>query len=88
MTTRGRQGVNNFGQNRLRLQKLCDEWNAAHPIGEAVWLKRDNGRELLTETRSRAEVLEGHSAVIWLKGVAGCYLLERVTPSLSPPEAV
>lgn len=86
MTTSGRTGFNNFGQNRKRLEKLCDAWNAAHPIGTAVWLERDNGRKLLTETRSRAEVLEGHSAVIWVKGMVGCYLLERVTPPL-PPEA-
>jgi hypothetical protein len=82
MTTSGRVGFNNFGQNRKRLEALCESWNAAHPIGTAVWLEHDNGRKLLTETRSRAEVLEGHSAVIWLKGVVGCYLLERVSPSV------
>jgi hypothetical protein len=83
MTSLGRQGFNNFGQNRKRLQKIVDDWNARHPVGEAVNLLKDDGRTLLTETRSRAEVLEGHSAVIWLKGVVGCYLLERVTPVLT-----
>lgn len=83
-TTSCRSG--NFGQNRIRLQQLVDDFNAAHPIGEAVWILRDDGRQFLTETRSRAEVLEGHSAVIWLKGLRGCYLLERV--SVKPPVAL
>jgi hypothetical protein len=83
----GRQEFNNFGQNRKRLERLCAEWNAAHPVGTVVDLKRDNGQTLRTTTRSKAEVLEGHSAVIWVRGVAGCYLLDRVTPTPTPPEA-
>ncbi|WP_374650281.1 hypothetical protein [Rhizorhabdus sp.] len=35
---------------------------------------------MITRTRSKAEVLSGHSAVIWLDGISGCYLLDRVTP--------
>ncbi len=31
--------------------------------------------------RSDAQVLSGHSAVIWLENVSGCYLLDRVTPA-------
>jgi hypothetical protein len=80
MTSLGRQGVNNFGQNRKRLQALCDDWNRLFPVGAPVDLRKDNGEILRTVTRSNAEVLEGHSAVIWLKGVVGCYLLERVAP--------
>ena len=34
--------------------------------------------KLRTRTRSEAQVLSGHSAVIWLDGVRGCYLLDRV----------
>jgi hypothetical protein len=83
MTATSCQRSANFGQNRIRLQQLCDDFNAAHPVGEAVWIRLDNGRQFLTETRARAEVLEGHSAVIWLKGLRGCYLLERV--SVKPP---
>jgi hypothetical protein len=70
----------NFGQNRKRLQAQCDRFNQLYPVGTAVDLLKDNGDTLRTTTRSLAEVLEGHSAVIWLRGVTGCYLLERVTP--------
>jgi hypothetical protein len=69
----------NFGQNRKVLKAQVDRWNAEHAVGTPVELLKDSGEKVRTVTRSEAEVLEGHSAVIWLKGVAGCYLLDRVT---------
>lgn len=64
-----------------RLQAVCDRWNAAHPVGEAVTVRLDSGEARRTVTRSTAQVLSSHSAVIWLEGVSGCYLLDRVTPA-------
>jgi hypothetical protein len=72
--------------NPAALQRQCDDWNAHYPIGQAVTLQKDKFsasdiREgVSTVTRSKAEVLSGHSAVIWLEGISGCYLLDRVTP--------
>lgn len=63
------------------LQHWCDSWNAAHPVGTPVILTKDGGEHMHTKTRSKAEVLNGHSAVIWLEGVRGCYLLNRVIPN-------
>lgn len=65
-----------------RLQAQCDTWNKKHPVGTAIVLQRDGGDNLSTKTRSSAEILSGHSAVIWLEGVSGCYLLDRVSPDL------
>lgn len=65
--------------NVKQLQAACDAWNAAHPVGSSVTLMRDSG-PMPTRTRSAAEVLSGHSAVVWLDGVAGCYALDRVRP--------
>lgn len=62
------------------LQKQCDQFNARFPVGTRVMLRKDNDDTLVTHTISEARVLSGHSAVIWVKGVAGCYLLDRVTP--------
>jgi len=62
------------------LQKQCDDFNARFPIGQKVTVRKDNGEGVVTTTRSRAEVLSGHSAVIWLDGISGSYLLNRVTP--------
>ncbi|WP_324694567.1 hypothetical protein [Novosphingobium sp. RL4] len=62
------------------LQQQCDDFNARFPVGQKVTVRRDDGEGVITNTRSRAEVLSGHSAVIWLDGISGCYLLDRVTP--------
>lgn len=63
-----------------QLQAACDNFNAAHQVGTAVSVLLDGGEVRETVTTSEAQVLSGHTAVIWLDGVCGCYLLERVTP--------
>ena len=63
-----------------QLQAACDKFNAAHQIGAAVSVKLDSGEVRETITVSEAQVLSGHTAVIWLDGIRGCYDLERVTP--------
>lgn len=62
------------------LQRQCDDFNARYPVGQLITVRKDGGEGVSTVTRSKAEVLSGHSAVIWLEGIAGCYLLDRVTP--------
>ena len=65
------------------LQAQCDAFNAAHPIGTAVMLKKDFvPQPIKTTTRGPAQVLSGHTAVIWLEGVTGCYALDCVTPNV------
>lgn len=64
--------------NVAKLQKQCADWNTAHPIGTPVVLHTDTRGDIQTKTRSLAEVLSGHSAVVWLEGVSGCYALDRV----------
>lgn len=63
-----------------KLQDQCDAFNARYPVGQRVSVRKDGGDGVVTKTRAAAEVLSGHSAVIWLDGIAGCYLLDRVTP--------
>lgn len=58
--------------------KKVNKWNASHGPGTRVLVKLDNGDIRGTVTRSRAELLGGHSAVIWLEGIPGCYSLDRV----------
>jgi hypothetical protein len=62
------------------LQAQCDAFNSRYPVGQKVSFRKDDGAGSITVTRSKAEVLSGHSAVIWLEGISGCYLLDRVTP--------
>lgn len=60
-------------------QRKVDDWNARYPVGQAVNVRIDGGGTVQTKTRSPAELMSGHSAVIWLEGVSGCYLLSHVT---------
>ncbi|WP_249936288.1 hypothetical protein [Janthinobacterium lividum] len=50
-----------------------------HQVGAAVSVELDGGDVRETVTVSEAQVLSGHTAVIWLDGISGCYALERVT---------
>jgi hypothetical protein len=68
--------------NLKDLQKQVDDFNARYPVGQRVSVRKDGGDGVVTTTSSKAEVLSGHSAVIWLDGISGCYLLSRVTPLL------
>jgi hypothetical protein len=64
-----------------KMQAECDAFNAANPVGAKVTVKLDGRDDLFeTVTRSEAQILSGHSVVIWLENVSGCYLLDRVTP--------
>lgn len=68
----------------MKLQSKCDAWNKQHTIGTRVLLTKDDGARYLRKTRSAAEVLSGHSAVIWLDDERGCWLLERCEPFANP----
>ena len=62
-----------------RLQAACDKFNASVEVGDEVFVKLDGVEEpFRTRTKSVAQILSGHSSVIWLHGVSGCYLLDRV----------
>jgi hypothetical protein len=66
--------------NAAALQRQCDDFNNAYPVGQFVQVCKDNGLTIKTRTRSEAQVLSGRTAVIWVEGIAGCYLLDRVRP--------
>lgn len=61
--------------------KECTAWNIANPVGTPVILTRDSGEEVKTKTRSEAYVSDAGYGVIFLEGVTGYYLLDRVTPA-------
>jgi hypothetical protein len=60
-------------------QKKADAFNATHEVGATVYYHNDRGEIIHTTTRTRAEVLSGHTAVIWLDGVRGCVMVDRVS---------
>lgn len=70
--------------NIKKITAQVEAWNAAHPIG--TWVDRYklmNPRQMLDKayrTRSLAEVLGGHTAVVWLEGFSGCVALDSLAP--------
>lgn len=60
-------------------RSMVEQWNRLHPVGQTVMLRRDNGTEIVTRTRSEADMF-GQIAVIWLRGVPGAYRLDRCRP--------
>ena len=60
-------------------QQIVDDWNAKHPIGTAVILRRGN-QDFHTRTRSAAELHGTHKIpIIWVEGLSGGYALEQMT---------
>lgn len=55
-----------------------ENWNLKYAVGTPVMLTKDSGTVVTTKTRSRAEVAASGHAVIWLEGISGYYLLDRV----------
>ena len=56
------------------------DWNEKHPIGTTVSYRPVVGASEHTvhRTRTRAQVLGGHTAVIWLEGKTGCIALDAI----------
>ncbi len=62
-------------------EQACEIWNLKHPVGSDVKVRMDSGEIKETKTRSEAQMLSGHTAVIWIEGISGAYLLNRVEPA-------
>jgi hypothetical protein len=56
----------------------CAEWNRLNPMGAEVIVTKDSGEEVSTKTRGEAFVSNSGQPVIFLAGVSGYYLLDRV----------
>jgi hypothetical protein len=73
--------------NLKKMQAQCDAFNAVCPVGGSVTVTLDGGEVRETVTTSEAQILSGHSPVVWMKGIIGCYLLDRVKPAAAKAEA-
>ena len=62
----------------LVMQSKCDVFNKLHPVGSPVTVIKDLGEKVETKVKYPAQILSGHTAVVWLHGISGCYLLDRV----------
>ena len=65
-----------YAERIAAVQKRIADWNEAHPVGTRVAVK-DYDEPM--ETRTRAMLLFGHRAAIYLKGFNGYFHLDDVT---------
>lgn len=76
-----------FGKEEKKQVELVNAWNKEHQLGIDVIVKMDDESEVRMKTRSPAYMLgssgdyPGHTAVIMLRGISGCYSLDRVRPA-------
>ena len=69
-----------------QLEKQCAAWNAKYPIGTRVKFygvihnKREDREGIIFTTCSLAQVLGGHTAVVWLDQYVGCVALDALKP--------
>ena len=61
------------------MQSKVDAFNVKNPVGSKVTVVNDFGEKFETTVKYAAEILSGHTPVVWLKGISGCYCLDRVT---------
>jgi hypothetical protein len=54
-------------------QKEVDAWNNAVTVGDEVdYISYPGAKAQRFTTRTAAEVLSGHTSVVWLNGKSGC----------------
>jgi hypothetical protein len=69
-------------KTEAQLQRDCDVFNKACPVGSTVLYESVIGMTgaLPYTTRTPAEVLSGHTAVVWLDGKRGCVAIDHCRP--------
>jgi hypothetical protein len=74
-------GAAHMKPNRREVKRAAD-WNAHYPIGTDVrfWPGLREGDGQVSKTRTRAQVLYGHTAVLWVEGRGDCIALTHVLP--------
>nr|WP_221374336.1 hypothetical protein [Actinoplanes polyasparticus] len=63
-------------------RKTVERFNRDNPIGTPVryWPGVRSGEGRRSTTQTAAEVLSGHTPVVWLNNVSGCIALTHVEP--------
>lgn len=63
-------------------QERVKAFNQAHPIGSRVryWTGLREGPGEISTTTTEAQLLSGHTAVVWLEGARGCIALSHIEP--------
>ncbi len=71
--------------NLKKLQAQVDAWNTKVTVGQEISYSEILGDPpKLYKTRTEAQILCGHSAVVWLHGIGGCVLVSHCTAMMTP----
>jgi len=60
------------------MQGKVEAFNKRNPVGTSVTVVKDSGEKVETKVKHPAYIMQGHTAVVHLEGISGCYLLDRV----------
>jgi hypothetical protein len=59
-------------------QATVEAFNENHPVGSKVTVIKDDASKFDSTVKQPAQMLGGHTPVVWVEGIVGCYLLSRV----------
>lgn len=76
----------NQTQRKKTAEQQAAAFNAAHHVGTPVryWKGVREGDGVISRTKTPAEVLGGHTAVVWIEDCSGCVALSHVAVVFSP----
>jgi len=60
------------------MKSKVEVFNQKHPEGSKVTVITDFGKRIETRVAGSARIIGGHTVVLWLEGLTGCYSLDRV----------
>jgi len=60
------------------MKSKVEVFNKEHPEGSKVTVITDFGKRIETRVAVSARILGGHTVVLWLESLPGCYSLDRV----------
>lgn len=66
----------------MNQHRMVDEFNDRYPVGTPVeyWPGVREGVGRRSRTRSEAQLLSGHTAVVWVEGHGSCIALTHIQP--------
>lgn len=82
MADYGRADLDPRGPGRADPSSQAATWNIKYPVGKPVryWTGLREGDGVRSRTITKAQVLGGHTAVVWVEGHGACIALSHVEP--------
>jgi hypothetical protein len=74
--------MNELARSTVSPEVLAAKWNKRFAVGTRVryWTGVRHGMGKVSNTRSEARVLGGHTAVVWIEDETGCVALSHLEP--------